>query len=220
MYTQYGNFHIHILQNVGVVWIKAPYKDGWLKTRVSLATWERMVHENVTRIHGYKSCGHSRFKVTLCGNKGKRETLELSRWIAKTPSHLWADHISRQTFDNLESNIRNVEPWQNSRNGKHNTPQQANHIGVYYHAQRKGWMVCAKDETGKRKTIKYFPEANVEDACHYQEEIQNAYNFLSLEQPIQHLIDWGKKNKQPLSKGYERWLCKCFASAWEIVKNR
>lgn len=119
----------------------------------------------------YAWAKHFKWQV---GNKGHifiqqhRQYIWLHRVIMDTPEDLLCDHIDRNTFNNLRSNLRNCTHSQNSMN-KTSLPNRLGYRGVGKDERRKSKPYRAYIQAGgKRKSLGTY--ATAEEAAKAYDE--------------------------------------------------
>jgi hypothetical protein len=197
-YTEQNNFFYCPMKKANVVWILAPYKDTFYKTRISYTFWLKLNGLGLMSIHPYKSAGNkTRFMVKVRGYK----QMDIARFTKETPHGLQCDHIDRHTWNNVDTNLRNVEPYVNMANRSNSVSVQSGHIGVTHFPLSNKWQVKVRKPNGTQKHVGLFPFDKIEDAVKKQKQVQLGFNFDGLEMELKALYKnngrrMGKQSKQ------------------------
>lgn len=102
--------------------------------------------------------GHhvTRFQQGNCAITGKRKSFSIA--IANEimgKRYVTYDHIDRNGFNNLESNLREVTPSLNQRNLSKQKGTSSQYKGVSWNKGVNKWHAASRDLRGKRKYLGY-----------------------------------------------------------------
>ncbi len=100
--------------------------------------------ESIPLIDKYKwyanKANNSVYAVTAIRDSSeKQRKLGMHRIIAKTPDHLYTDHINGNGLDNRKANLRFATNAENLRNQGARVNNKSGYKGVYWGKQSKRW---------------------------------------------------------------------------------
>ncbi|MHC4574708.1 MAG: AP2 domain-containing protein [Planctomycetota bacterium] len=97
----------------------------------------------------------------------------MHRLIARTPPHLFCDHVNHNGLDNRKANLRSCTLSQNNANARPAKNASSIYKGVSFNKRRKKWAASIKSK-GKQQHLGYF-DSEIDAAKAYDERAKELF---------------------------------------------